>query len=70
MDGQISQMICIPLPVIDDLIANEANEQFSVTLTSVTPPMTDVGNNVTCVTIIDDDGKYTPSSEPFKTTVT
>ena len=56
-DDQISQEICIPLPIIDDLIANEADEQFSVVLIDVTPTA-NVGNNETCVTIIDNDGKY------------
>ena len=57
-DDQTSRMTCVPLPIIDDSIANEANEQFSVTLTDAIPT-TNVGNNKTCVTIIDDDSKYT-----------
>ena len=60
-DDQISQETCVALPVIDDLIANEANEQFSVVLIDVTPTA-NVGNNETCVIIIDDDSKYTLSS--------
>jgi hypothetical protein len=59
VDDQSSQEMCVPLPISDDLIANEANEQFSVVLIDVTPLPVDVGNNVTCVTIIDNDGKYT-----------
>ena len=58
-DDQISQETCVPLAVIDDLIANEANEQFSVVLIDVTPTI-NIGNNETCVTIIDDDREYTP----------
>ena len=56
IDDQISQEVCIPLPIIDDLIANEADEQFSVLLTDVTPAV-EVGNNQTCVTIRDNDSK-------------
>ena len=61
MDDQISQEMCILLPIIDDLIANEANEQFSVALVDLTP-MAVIDNNETCVTIIDNDGKYIFSS--------
>ena len=61
MDDQISQEMCILLPIIDDLIANEANEQFSVALVDLTP-MAVIDNNETCVTIIDNDGKYILSS--------
>ena len=56
IDDQTSQKVCVPLPIIDDLIANEAEEQFSVLLTDVTPAA-EVGNNETCVTIRDDDSK-------------
>ena len=57
-DDLSSQVECIPLPIIDDLIANEANEQFLVSLTNVVPSVV-VSNNETCVTILDDDSKYT-----------
>lgn len=56
IDNQISQEVCIPLPIIDDLIANEADEQFSVLLIDVTPEV-EVGNDETCVTIRDNDSK-------------
>ena len=56
IDDQISQEVCIPLPIIDDLIANEADEQFSVLLIDVTPEV-EVGNNQTCVTIRDNDSE-------------
>ena len=51
------QRICRPVPIIDDLF-DEANELFSVRITSVSNPdiMMDM-NTETCVTIIDDDGK-------------
>ena len=52
------QRVCGPVPIIDDLL-DEANEQFSVRITSVSNPNINVGmNDETCVTIIDDDGKW------------
>ena len=52
-----SQRLCSAVPIVNDMIALEPDEQFSVTLATATP----VGrfdNNETCITIIDDDGKY------------
>ena len=48
--------ICINITIINDTIANEPDEQFSVTLTSASPVGT-FGEDTTCVTIIDDDRK-------------
>ena len=50
------QTMCVPLPIIDDLIANEADEEFLVTLKDVFP-VGNIGNSDTCVTVIDDDSK-------------
>ena len=51
------QRVCGPVPIIDDLL-DEANELFSVRITSVSNPNIMVSmNDETCVTIIDDDGK-------------
>ena len=50
------QMLCTTIPIINDTIANEPDEQFSVTLTSASPVGT-FGEDTTCVTIIDDDRK-------------
>jgi hypothetical protein len=51
------QRVCGIVPIIDDLL-DEANELFSVRITSVSNPGIMVGTNAeTCVTIIDDDGK-------------
>ena len=53
-DGQTE---CGSVEIIDDLL-DEANELFSVRITSVSNPNIMVGMNAeTCVTIIDDDGK-------------
>ena len=49
-----SQEICGSVPIINDTIANELNEQFSVTLISAIPEGR-FGDNETCITIIDDD---------------
>ena len=55
-NDEAEQMVCFLVPIFDDSIANEADEQFTVTLTDVSPVAT-VINNETCVTILDDDGK-------------
>ena len=50
--------LCGNVRIIDDKLANEGNEQFSVTITSISGSRVDVGpNDETCVTIIDDDGR-------------
>ena len=52
-----SQRVCDTVDIIDDLL-DEANELFSVRITSVSNPSIMVGMNAkTCVTIIDDYGK-------------
>ena len=51
------QRVCGSVGIIDDLL-DEANELFSVRITSVSNPNIMVGMNAEiCVTIIDDDGK-------------
>ena len=55
-NDEAEQTVCFLVPIFDDSIANEADEQFTVTLTDVSPVAT-VINNETCVTILDDDGK-------------
>ena len=56
------QMTCVPLPIIDDEITNEADEQFSVVLRSVSPEGITISDTEACVTIIDDDGKHSLQS--------
>ena len=52
------QRVCGKVPIINDML-DEPNEQFSVRITSVSNPSIMIGpSNETCVTIIDDDGKY------------
>ena len=53
---EVSQTMCAPLLIIDDDIANEADEQFSVILLDVSPAG-NIDGEVTCITIIDDDSK-------------
>ena len=53
---EILQIICTTIPIINDMISNEPDEQFSVTLTSASPVGT-FGEQTACVTIIDDDRK-------------
>ena len=51
------QMLCGRVPIINDNL-DERNEQFSVTITSVSNTDVMIGpSRETCVTIIDDDGK-------------
>ena len=45
---------CGTVTIIDDMVAGEPNEQFSVSLVSADPTGT-FGNRETCVTIVDDD---------------
>ena len=49
--------MCVPLLIIDDEIANEADEQFSVMLLDVSPEG-NIDGEATCVTIVDDDSKF------------
>ena len=50
------QTQCGTVVIIDDMVADEPDEQFSVRLTSATP-IGNLGQDETCVTIIDDDSK-------------
>lgn len=51
------QSVCGKVPIIDDKIANEGTEPFSVRITGVSNSRLRIGPNAeTCVNIIDDDG--------------
>ena len=50
------QTLCGTVAIIDDTVANEPNEQFSVRLTSAAP-IGNLGQDETTVTIIDDDSE-------------
>ena len=50
------QVRCFPVPVIDDDVSNEAEEQFSLVITEVSP-VGRISNGEIRVTIIDNDSK-------------
>lgn len=50
---------CVEIPIIDDQLGNEPNEQFSVKVSTFSPSELQVENDEACVTIIDDDGRWT-----------
>ena len=50
------QTLCRTVAIIDDMVADEPDEQFSVRLTTATP-IGNLGQDETCVTIIDDDSE-------------
>ena len=52
------QRLCGNVPIIDDTVANEPNEEFSVTLVSTDPSGARFGDKESCITIIDNDGEY------------
>lgn len=55
VDGQ---QVCGKVPIINDKLANEGIEQFSVRITRTSDPRVRIGSGAeTCVSIIDDDGK-------------
>ena len=55
--NESAEMRCGNVPIIDDTVAGEPDEQFSVRLISANPPG-NFSNDETCVTIVDnDDGK-------------
>ena len=57
MPSSDGQSVCGKVPIINDNIANEGIEPFSVRITSVSNPRIRIGQNAeTCVNIIDDDG--------------
>ena len=51
-----TQTLCGVVPIINDTIPNEPDEQFAVRLIRADPLGNLVGEE-TCVTIVDDDGK-------------
>ena len=53
------QVRCANVPIIDDRLGNEPDEMFSVTFVSAQPAGVFGENNETCVTIKDDDSKWT-----------
>ena len=52
-----TQRQCGNVRIIDDMIGNEPNEEFSVTLVSTDPSGARFGDKESCITIIDDDGE-------------
>ena len=50
--------VCVNITLLDDE-ALEGNQTFTVTLT--TNPEVELGNDVTTITITDDDGNLTPN---------
>ena len=56
-DEGTTQRLCSSVPIINDTIGNEPNEEFSVILESTMPPGGSFGDKESCITIIDDDGK-------------
>ena len=50
------QPFCIDVPINDDAIANEPEEEFSMTLISAVPAGEFV-EDTSCITIVDNDGK-------------
>ena len=54
-----SQIVCGNVSIINDLLGNEPNELFSVTITEVSTSTVSIGaGDESCVEIIDDDSKY------------
>ena len=57
MPSSDGRTVCGKVPIIDDKLANEGTEQFSVRITRTSDPRIKIGPNAeTCVNIIDDDG--------------
>jgi hypothetical protein len=56
-DEGTTQELCGIVPINNDMIGNEPNEEFSVTLVSSDPPGAKFGDKESCITIIDDDGE-------------
>ena len=57
------QTVCGNVSIIDDLLANEQNELFSVRITAVTGGGVVIGaGDESCVEIVDNDGKYKNAS--------
>ena len=54
-DDGSPQTLCGIVPIINDMIGNEPDEEFSVRLISASPDG-DFGDSESCITIIDDDG--------------
>ena len=54
-----SQTRCADVSIVDDMIGNEPDEQFSVRFASAQPAGVLGSSSETCVTIIDDDSKWT-----------
>ena len=50
------QTVCGNVPIIDDNLGLEPNELFSVRITSVSATNVMIGDDESCVEIIDDDG--------------
>ena len=57
-DETTPQRMCGSVPIIDDTIVGEPDEEFSVTLVSSDPPGARFGDRESCITITDDDGEH------------
>ena len=58
MPSENPQRLCGSVPITDDMIGNEPDEEFVVSLVSTDPPgVAKFGNRDSCITIIDDDGE-------------
>ena len=56
-DEGTTQRMCGDVPILDDMIGNEPDEEFSVTLVSTDPSGARFGDRESCITIMDDDGE-------------
>lgn len=50
------QPLCTSIPIIDDSVANEPVEEFSMTLVSAVPAGVFI-QDTSCISIVDNDGK-------------
>ena len=53
---EVQQVRCFPVPVIDDDVSNEPEEQFSLVITDVSP-VGRISDGEIRITIIDNDSK-------------
>ena len=56
-----TQRMCFNVSIIDDLLGNEPDEEFSVIISSIIPAgrvAGDINNTEACITIIDNDSEY------------
>ena len=54
-----TQIMCFNASIIDDLLGNEPDEEFSVTISSIVPAGSVSGvDTEACITIVDNDSEY------------